>query len=176
MPWTTRGRSRTSRSDNGPSGTAGEESLLSALALRSKGHWGYDADFIEACREPLTITAAYIASHPIFVAEIENTVLGFYSLHDAPPPETELDNLFIDPPAIGTGAGRLLWLHAIATATELGHRVMLIEADPFAEGFYSSKGAVRMGSRPSSIIPGRELPLLRFDLRSDHARDIKDKS
>jgi hypothetical protein len=32
-----------------------EAGAISALALRSKGHWGYDAAFLAACRENLTI-------------------------------------------------------------------------------------------------------------------------
>ena len=32
-----------------------EAGEISAMALRSKGHWGYDAAFLEACRADLTI-------------------------------------------------------------------------------------------------------------------------
>ena len=38
-------------------GTAQDAAALSELALRSKGYWGYDATFLEACRDELTLTA-----------------------------------------------------------------------------------------------------------------------
>ena len=33
-----------------------EAAALSGLALRSKGYWGYDAAFLDACRAELTLT------------------------------------------------------------------------------------------------------------------------
>ena len=36
-----------------------EAEAISALALRSKAHWGYDPAFLEACREDLTIDPAW---------------------------------------------------------------------------------------------------------------------
>ena len=38
----------------------------------------------------------------------------------------------------------------------------LLGSDPHAEAFYLAAGAVRIGSRPSDSIAGRELPLLEF--------------
>ena len=34
-----------------------EADALSALAFRSKAYWGYGAEFLEACRSELTLTA-----------------------------------------------------------------------------------------------------------------------
>jgi hypothetical protein len=36
-------------------GRKDEARLLSDLALRSKGHWGYDQAFLDACRSELTL-------------------------------------------------------------------------------------------------------------------------
>ena len=38
-------------------GHPGEAAILSDLALRSKSYWGYDADFLEACRDELGLQA-----------------------------------------------------------------------------------------------------------------------
>jgi hypothetical protein len=35
----------------------GELEALSALAMRSKAHWGYSAAFMQACRDELTVSA-----------------------------------------------------------------------------------------------------------------------
>jgi GNAT superfamily N-acetyltransferase len=75
--------------------------------------------------------------------------------------EPELETLFVDPPAIGTGAGRALLAAACAQAAAAGIDELLIEADPNAEPFYRSQGARPAGSRVSGST-GRELPLLRL--------------
>ena len=72
-----------------------------------------------------------------------------------------LDDMFINPPYIGTGCGRALWDHLLATAGALGVAEFTVEADPFAEGFYLRMGAERIGQAESTAVPGRKLPLLK---------------
>src|SRR4051812_9102725 len=96
-----------------------EAAMLSALALRSKGHWGYDAAFLEACRADLTLTSQQIAESASFVCESAAGVLGFSRVVLMDERTAELDALFVDPKAIGTGAGKLLWERSVAAAREL---------------------------------------------------------
>ncbi|HEV2780140.1 MAG TPA: GNAT family N-acetyltransferase [Actinophytocola sp.] len=140
---------------------ADEAGVLSELALRSKAHWGYDAEFLAACRAELTLSPAEVAAGRVVVAEVDGTVAGFYTV-DGAPPDGELGNLWVDPRAIGTGLGRRLWRHAVGTARAAGFTALRIEADPHAEGFYLAMGARRVGQSRSASIPGRRLPLLRF--------------
>ncbi len=141
-----------------------EAALLSDLALRSKAHWGYDAEFLERCRPSLTLTRRYIDSDPVYVAEDAGEVLGFYGLTGSPP-EGELEYLFVDPARIGTGVGRSLIQHAFATARDSGFDSLSVEADPGAEPFYLRAGAEPIGERPSPAQEGRYLPLLRVTLK-----------
>ncbi|HVD15457.1 MAG TPA: GNAT family N-acetyltransferase [Actinomycetota bacterium] len=143
-------------------GHAHEASLLSDLALRSKGHWGYDQAFLDACRDELTLTPAEVRAKRTIVAERDGRVVGFYTLA-GDPPVASLDHLFVEPGEIGTGVGRTLWRHAVAAAQSLGFTRMEIEADPDAEAFYLAMGARRRGTASSGSIPGRELPLLEYD-------------
>ncbi|MGW2547713.1 GNAT family N-acetyltransferase [Kitasatospora sp. NPDC001574] len=136
-----------------------EAALLSALALRSKAHWGYDAEFMAACRVDLTLDPERIEADRTAVAEADGRVLGFVTLVGAPP-EGELDMLFVEPDVIGRGVGRFLLAHLRRRAAESGFRRVLVAADPNAESFYAAMGAVRIGTVPSGSIPGRELPLL----------------
>lgn len=137
---------------------------LTELAFRSKAYWGYDREFMQACRATLTVTAELIARADVYVAEVEGRVLGFYSL--APwHSDLELYHLFVDPPAMGNGVGRRLWDDAVRRASELGYARLLIQSDPYAEGFYLNLGAERIGEVPSGAVPGRSLPLLVFALR-----------
>jgi GNAT superfamily N-acetyltransferase len=140
-----------------------EAALLSELALRAKAHWGYDADFLAACRDDLTVTADVIATDTIRVATHEDQPRGFYGLRVAGD-SAELIDLWVEPAAIGTGLGRALWDDAVAAARASGARELLIQSDPHAEGFYRRMGADRIGTKRSTVFPDRELPLLRLAL------------
>ncbi|MFE9205558.1 GNAT family N-acetyltransferase [Micromonospora sp. NPDC007230] len=139
-----------------------EAADLTELVLRSKGHWGYDAEFLARCRSELTLTPADVATRRVAVAERDGRAVGLVVLGGAPP-EVELDMLFVDPPAIGTGAGRVLFDHAVAVARAAGARTLWIDADPGAEPFYRHVGAVPAGTSVSPST-GRTLPRLRYEL------------
>ncbi|KPC84911.1 MULTISPECIES: GNAT family N-acetyltransferase [Streptomyces] len=139
-----------------------EAAALTALALRSKAHWGYDAAFLAACRDELTVRAGDMEDGRTVVAEEDGGLLGFAAL-SGEPPEGALGMMFVEPDAIGRGVGRLLFEHAVGQARRLGFAALTIDADPNAEPFYTAMGAVRIGATPSGSIPGRELPLLRIE-------------
>lgn len=140
--------------------------MISALALRSKGHWGYSADFLEACRAELTYDAEECESGRMWVAEFEGADIVGFTLITGAPPTGELAALFVDPLAIGTGCGKMLLQHALSQATARGYARLTLDADPGAEPFYLHFGATRTGSSPSASIPGRLLPQLTFSLPS----------
>ncbi|WBB52533.1 GNAT family N-acetyltransferase [Verrucosispora sp. WMMD573] len=144
---------------------AEEAEALSRLAMRSKAHWGYDAQFLESCRPDLTLRPQEISARRAVVAETSGRIVGFYTL-DGVPPEGELGNLWIDPTQIRRGIGRRLWEHALAAARALGFTALLIDAEPHAEGFYAAMGAERIGTVPSTVVAGRLLPQLRFGISS----------
>jgi predicted N-acetyltransferase YhbS len=146
--------------------TPTEAEALSALALRSKAYWGYDAAFMAACVEELTVSALRIQTNPTYVLEENGYVVGFYMLESPNGTEIELGYLFVEPDAIGQGYGKQLMCHAKAKASELGYQAILIQGDPNTELFYRALGGERIGSQPSASIPGRELPLLRITLGS----------
>lgn len=141
-----------------------DREVLSALALRSKGHWGYPPEFLEACRAELTWSAAECASRRFWVAMThDERILGF-SLIGGTPPSGELCALFVDPCAIGTGCGRRLLQHALRDAAALGFERLVLDADPGAESFYARFGAVRIGLVPSGSVQERLLPRMAFNL------------
>jgi len=140
--------------------TPDDASLLSELALAAKGFWGYDKAFLESCRPELTFSADDVVRRHVVVADLGDLVAGFYSV-DGDPPVGELGNMWITPSRIGTGLGRLMWDHAMATAAAAGFEYLQIGADPNAEGFYRKMGAERVGETPSGSMPGRMLPLMR---------------
>jgi GNAT superfamily N-acetyltransferase len=142
---------------------AGESETISALALRSKAHWGYSPEFLEQCRAELTYTPERCASGRVMVAARDGGILGFYAT-DGDAPRGELDALFVDPDHIGTGLDGLLLQHALTQTASAGYTELCLDADPYAAEFYLRHGAVLIGETPSGSIPGRSLPRMRFDL------------
>ena len=140
-----------------------EAALLTELALRSKGYWGYDDAFLAACRDELRIEAARCDGVHVIVAERDGEVVGYYQLAGEPP-RGELADLFVDPPVIGLGIGRALLADALGRARHLGHELLTIDADPSAEAFYVHAGAARVGAIASGSIPGRMLPRLELSV------------
>lgn len=138
-----------------------DAALLTAIALRSKAHWGYDAAFLEACRAELTVDPDAVSPRRILVALEGDRVVGFVAV-DGEPPVGEIGLLFVEPNRIGRGAGRALFEAAIERARAGGFAALTIDSDPGAEGFYLHMGAVRVGVAPSASIAGRLLPRLRY--------------
>ncbi len=144
-------------------GRAEEAADLTAVAFRAKAHWGYDGEFLEACREELTVTGNDFTERRLRVADLHGRVAGFAVL-DTSGPYAEVVDLWVDPPCMGAGVGRALWEDAVAAARRAGQRQLRVEADPHAAGFYAAMGARRIGDVASGSIPGRSLPLLALDL------------
>ena len=140
-----------------------EAELLTELCLRSKAVWGYDEEFMRACRAELTVTAEDCATPLIQVAADGAVVAGVVQV-TVDGEAADLAKLFIAPGTIRAGVGRKLFEWAAATARQRGARWMWIEADPDAAGFYRRMGAVDDGVAPSGSIPGRFLPRLRLAL------------
>jgi ribosomal protein S18 acetylase RimI-like enzyme len=140
-----------------------EADLLTALVLRSKAHWGYDAAFMSAAVPELTLTPDLVDRWPTYVAEAAGEVVGLYilSVEDGVP---TLRDLWVEPRAIGTGVGSTLWRHMLGEARAHRYAAVRIESDPYAEGFYAKMGALRIGEVRSKIIEGRVLPLMEVEV------------
>jgi predicted N-acetyltransferase YhbS len=136
----------------------GEEAALTELAVRSKGHWGHDETFLARARAELTLRAADLERWIVRVADRDGAVIGFSAVDVS---GAELQMLFVEPSAIGTGAGGALLADALGEPAAAGLAALLIESDPDAEPFYRRFGAVVVGSRVSPAT-GRELPSLRI--------------
>jgi len=150
-----------------------EARLLSALALRSKAHWGYSPEFLDACRAELTVDRSRFGrpDYACFVAVESDSILGFYSLKRVSARVWELDALFVEPARIGTGVGRSLIEHAVCTLSKRGATRLIIQGDPNATDFYRAAGAKQTGTRESGSIPGRLLPLFEIDIECGQEDD-----
>lgn len=143
-----------------------EAKALSCLALRSKAHWGYSQEFLEACRAELTVNASRFGTedYQCFAAVDGDSILGFYALEKESARSYELAALFVEPKHIGSGVGRSLIQHAIRVLAERGAERLIIQGDPHATEFYIAAGARQVGTRESDSIPGRDLPLFEIEM------------
>jgi GNAT superfamily N-acetyltransferase len=141
-----------------------DATALTEIAYAAKRHWGYPERWIESWRDTLTIRAEFIAANVAWCATEGVRAVGFYVLTNEND-GLHLDHFWIVPSAMGRGIGRALFEHAVEEARTLGHRILKIEADPNAEGFYTRMGARHMGEAVTEIEGQRRvLPLLRYDL------------
>jgi len=120
---------------------------------------------MERSRGVLTPSEAYLANDLVYVAQDGGgAVIGFYGFVREGD-ELWLNDLWLEPEAIRTGAGRALFAHAVETARAADDAAFFIESDPNAEGFYLAMGAVRTGERVAAVTE-RVLPVLRYELRA----------
>ncbi|MFC4946860.1 GNAT family N-acetyltransferase [Pseudonocardia sp. GCM10023141] len=138
-----------------------EADALAALAVRSKAHWPYPEALIARFARSLGLTPEVIAANDVWVAEHEGAVRGFSTLlHRGP--VCILDDLWVEPAAIGSGVGRALFEHAAARAAARGAAALEWDAEPYAVGFYERVGGRQVGLVGSPL--GRNLPVMRLPL------------
>lgn len=144
-----------------------EGPALTELCLRSKAVHGYEAAFMDACRDELTVDPAKPTSR-IMVAEIDGVRAGIAEILFTGN-EAELDKLFVEPVSQGKGVGKVLLDWAKSEAIKHGVGALVFDADPGASDFYEKQGAILESRSPSGSIPGRFLPRYRLPLREASA-------
>ncbi len=92
---------------------------LSALCFRSKAVWGYDNDFMEACRRELSIEPGDLRMTSIAVAEQDGRPVGVAQIKVIGR-EAELLKLFVEPTVLRSGIGRALFAWATDLARSRG--------------------------------------------------------
>jgi GNAT superfamily N-acetyltransferase len=136
---------------------------LSELCLRSKAIWGYNEEFLEACRSELSFDQRDLHLTPIAVAEHGGEVVGVAQVKVIGN-EADLLKLFVEPTALRHGVGRTLLSWVSNAAREKGATRLIIDSDPGAAPFYRRMGDYDLGQAPSGSIPGRMLPRLAINL------------
>lgn len=137
-----------------------EVEALSDIRVRSKGHWGYSRETLEAWRPAMIVTSAYLREAIVRSILVDDRLVGFYALKKE---QGILDHLWLVPEVIGKGVGRFAFAHAIAVARDIGMRTLTIISDADAAGFYLKMGAQKVGEFYSPH-QNRMLPKLLFDI------------
>ena len=141
-----------------------EAEALTHIALSAKAHWGYPERWMEIWTPQLTFSPRYFEENESWVAVDESKLIAFYTLQEKSG-NAWLENLWALPEYMGKGVGKQLFLHAISRARELGYKIMQLEADPNAVGFYEKMGMRQIGERHSEVDgQPRILPIMEMNL------------
>lgn len=107
-----------------------------------------------------------------WVAERDGTIVGYATTTPGkdwwlPPPEGagEITNLYLDPDAIGTGVGSLLFDHAVADLRERGFDPLVVWAfrdNQRARRFYEGKGLTIDVAEHDWVLGDVPCPIVRF--------------
>jgi GNAT superfamily N-acetyltransferase len=152
-----------------------EQRELTRLCVRATMQAGYDQAFIDRAIPGLTVALPLITAGCVGVAEqkpgevlgvVIVTTTGLQGL-------ALLHGLYVDPPFWKRGVGRVLFEAAIARTKALKAGVLVIYAEPSAEGFYKRMGATRVGEGTFYYSPEIVLPQLIYILPRDAAPDAE---
>ena len=137
---------------------------LSHIALSAKRYWGYPEGWMEIWRPQLTFSPEYFNENESWVAEVDNQPIAFYTLQDKDE-NAWIENLWVLPGYIGQGIGKELFLDATLRARQMGYKILQLEADPNAAGFYEKMGMSKIGERRSEVDgQPRFLPIMEIEL------------
>ncbi len=144
-----------------------ESPALTEIAHDAKRHWGYPEHWIQHWQSDLTISSEFVSSNPVYVAEQDGELMGFYALI-VREGKAELEHMWVAPRFIGQGIGKELFIHAMQEAAGQNVSAVEISSDPNAEGFYRKMGAEKIGEVPSEV-DGEQRVLPRLSVEANRS-------
>ncbi|MET0552929.1 MAG: GNAT family N-acetyltransferase [Vicinamibacteria bacterium] len=134
---------------------------LTQIARAAKASWEYPAEWLDAWRDELTITAEYVAQNQVFVAETGDGLAGVAALERVRG-EAVLEHVWVAASHQRRGIGEALVRHVLAVASEAGDRIVRVTSDPQAVGFHERLGGRVAGTVPAPMpgAPARVLTVL----------------
>lgn len=146
-------------------GLSGDSERLSQIARSAKAHWGYPEAWLAAWEPILRITPEDLQRQLVYVGTLGHEMVGFYAL-ERRGEGWSLEHFWVDPSWHGRGVGRQMYGHALDRVRAIRPGVMVIEADPYAAGFYARMGARQKGTVPAPVEgdPDRTLPVFEVEV------------
>ena len=139
---------------------ADDASALTALMHASTAYHGT----YRAILHGYQVSAEQVARDTIFVYELKQEIVGFYSLAYIED-DFELDLMFVADTAQGNGVGATLFQHMIRTAANQNATRVKIVAHPPALNFYVRMGAEIVGVKAPFGAVSWERPVLTMHIR-----------
>lgn len=146
---------------------------LTEISFQAKRVWNYPEEYYKRWENELTITEDYIKYNIVYVATVNDVVVGYYSIVYNPEDQTFgkvfmqsgywMEHIFIRPQYMLKKIGTKLINHLKSICKDNGINYLLIFVDPNAKGFYEKKGAIYKYMSESNI-ENRKIPVFEFDL------------
>ena len=113
----------------------------------------------------LTFGPAYFEANESWAAESsDHTIIAFYTLQDRDG-IAWLENIWVLPEYMGQGIGKDLFADALSRVNALGYKVLRLEAEPNAVGFYEKMGMRKVGEYEYELDgQPRILPIMEINL------------
>ena len=141
-----------------------EADLLSQIAIAAKSHWDYPEHWMQLWIPQLTFGPAYFEEHEGWAAELDRAPIAFYTLENRNG-KAWIETLRVLPAHMGKGVGNQLFQHAVGLSRQRGYRILQLESDPNAIGFYKKMGLRQIGERQYELDGRpRSLPLMEMVL------------
>ena len=113
---------------------------LSAVAIRSKRHWGYSKEAMELWNQNLTITEDFVNTHTVIKATLEDEIVGFFALEEIKP-TTRIAQYWIDTPYMRKGYGSVMYDYLKNYLKSKNVEKVTLVMDPNGLAFFERKGA-----------------------------------
>lgn len=141
-----------------------EADIVSQIAVAAKRHWNYPEHWMQLWIPQLTFGPAYLEENESWAAELDGTVIAFYTLQERAG-NAWLENIWVLPEYIGQGVGKELFIRALSRSRELGWTILRLVAEPNAVGFYEKMGMWKVGEDQYELDgQPRVLPIMEMDL------------
>ena len=141
-----------------------EADELTRIAISAKRYWNYPENWMEIWIPQLTFRPEYFEDNESWAAEMDGTPIAFYTWQDRNG-IAWIENLWVLAEYIGTGVGKQLFQHALIRSRESGYKIMQLESDPNARGFYEKMGMRKIGEHPAEVDgQPRTIPVMEIEL------------
>lgn len=145
--------------------TPDQAETLTQIAFAAKRHWGYPERWIQIWSPILTISPEFIEQYETYGAYLKEELAGFCAISIIEDDRASVEHMWVLPEYMGKGVGAELFRHMLSRCKELGARILEIESDPNAHGFYERMGAKQVGQVVGDVDgQPRILPLLEINL------------
>ena len=141
-----------------------EADVLTQIAISAKRYWNYPEKWMEIWIPQLTFSPEYFEANESWAAEMDDVPIAFYTWQDRNG-IAWIENLWVSAEYIGTGVGKQLFLHALELARHRGYKIMQLESDPNARGFYEKMGMRKIGEHQAEVDgQPRMIPVMEIEL------------
>lgn len=140
---------------------------LTQIMHAAKASWGYPDDLMEQWRKAWQITLEVLQKTHCIVAERNGLPVAFSGQTATDRKATDLSYLYVAPDAQKSGIGKLLLKRSEDFARRSGSARMTLRSEVNAGGFYEASGYATTGQEPSTMAPGRFMPLMEKRLSAD---------